>query len=152
MLMLAVAAAVTVNVALLAQVTGVGLPLLVGLVTKKQAPSWVKAVALAFLAAVSGVVSSAIDHSGTIVIHQAVQLGITSWVTGIAAYYGLHKPTGLAEKVQDVAPNAGIGPASPPEAEAEPLPEPPPPPRSRGSLQGPRQRAATKAKGTVKKA
>lgn len=133
--LLAVVQSVTLDLGLLSKLVGVLLPLLVGLVTKKRAPAWLKAVLLALLAAVAGVITDAISNGGTIVVKQAIDAGLTAWVLGVGSYYGLHKPAGIAAAVQNVAPNVGIGAASPP-------PEARPP--------APRQRAAAKKTTTGK--
>lgn len=84
------------------------LPIVVGLVTKKVASPSVKSVALLVLSAANALVAQAVDNAG-LLTEAALRTGLTSLVVSIAMYYGVFKPTGVAEAAQNVAPNTGVG-------------------------------------------
>lgn len=83
------------------------LPLAVGVVTQKVSDSRVKALALAVLAAVTGIVTSLIDNSGALT-QAALQTGIETFAVAVVSYYGFLKPTGLAGAVQEKTKDVGI--------------------------------------------
>lgn len=89
-------------------VSGVFLPILVGLVTKQVASRNLKAVLLAFLSAVAGFISVVTQGSG-VVTKEVVVAALVTWITAIAVHYGLWKPTGATEAVQEKTANIGIG-------------------------------------------
>lgn len=92
-----------------ALVTGVVLPLLVGLVTKYDASPRVKALLLALLAGVSGALASLNSSAPVLSGETVTQIGI-SWVTAVLVYFGFWKPTGVAEGLNWTTRNFGIGP------------------------------------------
>lgn len=98
----------TADVATLATIVGVFLPILVGIVTKEVASSGLKATLLAGLSAVSGLVSSAIEVDG-VFTKTALFSAVTTFVIAVATYYGYWKPTQVAPAVQRKTDQLGIG-------------------------------------------
>ena len=89
--------------------TGVFIPLLVGVVTKLQAPSSVKAIANAGLSALGGALATVITNSGHLVWREfLIAVGLT-WVVSVATHYGLWRPTGATDAVGTKTQNIGIG-------------------------------------------
>ncbi|MFI6495907.1 hypothetical protein [Nonomuraea typhae] len=87
---------------ILSLVVGIVLPLLVGYVTKESWSGGVKAVILAFLAAVSGFVTEALDavNAGTSFDWRATLVAVLgTFLVAVGMHYGLYKPTGAAEAV-----------------------------------------------------
>lgn len=88
---------------------GVLIPLLVGLLTKLEAPSGLKAVLNLALSAVGGALATAIAAEGNVVLEEwVVGIGMT-WLASIVSYSGLWVPTGAAPKVQEATRDFGIG-------------------------------------------
>jgi len=86
---------------------GTVLPLAVGLLTKLRASSGVKAVLLALLTALAGLITTATLADGSAVISWELALNAgLAWVTGVATHYGLWKATGVA---YHLAPSIGVG-------------------------------------------
>lgn len=96
------------DVAVLAAVVGVFLPILVGIVTKELASGGLKATVLALFAAVSGLVAGAIQADGAFT-QEAIFAGFISWVIAVTTYYGYWKPTGTAGNVASATSAVGIG-------------------------------------------
>lgn len=86
---------------------GFVIPLLVGLLSRLNAPRHVKAIlnfALsAAAAALSGIIPDQFYWSGFIVTFAL------TWATSIASYYGLLKPSGVAGSVAEKTASFGIG-------------------------------------------
>ncbi|MFF7335465.1 hypothetical protein [Streptomyces sp. NPDC008150] len=76
------------------------LPLLVGLVTTRVTNSGVKAVLLLALSTLNGFIAEAADHPSGWSWGTAVILSLVSFGTGVAAHFGLWKPTGASAKAQ----------------------------------------------------
>lgn len=98
------------NAQLISVLTGVIIPLLVGVLTKMNAASAVKSICNAGLSALGSVLAT-------------MQLDAWSWkwfviswmstfTVSIASYYGLWKPTGAAPAVQNATANVGLGKAA----------------------------------------
>jgi len=87
---------------------GVGIPLLVAIVTKSTASKRVKSILNALISLASGLVIVAIDHGGSLDAHYGLGAFYT-WVSSIATYYGLLKPTGTSEKVSNATSGFGVG-------------------------------------------
>lgn len=124
---------VELDAATIGRILSVFIPLAVGLTTKKLASGPTKALVLAGFAAVTGVLTEALGTGGKFVLEDAVNGVIDSIVIAAGMYYGLLKPTGIAEKVQDLKPHTGIGsevsavpPVSTKTEVSEPLGAPPP--------------------------
>lgn len=94
-----------------ALVTGIILPLLVGIVTKYDASPRVKALLLALLAGVSGALASLNSSAPVLSADTLTQIGI-SWVTAVLVYFGFWKPTGASETLNWATRNFGVGPKS----------------------------------------
>jgi hypothetical protein len=96
------------DVAILSAVVGVFLPILVGVVTKELASGGLKATVLALFAAVSGIITGAVQAGGAFT-QEALIAGFISWVIAVSTYYGYWKPTSVAAKVAEVTSAVGIG-------------------------------------------
>lgn len=99
---------VTIDVGHISALIGVAIPLLVGLLTKLEAPSGVKAAANALLSALAGVATQVVDAGGTFIPSEAVLSVLLTWVVSVATYYGLWKPTKASEVVQLKTANFGV--------------------------------------------
>lgn len=81
------------------------LPVLVGLVTKKITSSGAKAVLLAALSVASSLLTEILNatQSGmTYDLGRGLVMALMTFVGAVALHYGLFKPTGVAEKAQEV--------------------------------------------------
>ncbi len=108
-LQLLAATVVNLDVQALAFAAGVGVPILVGVVTRSNASSGFKAVLNFLLSAVAGALAVAIEAEGVVDVGSVV-LGIGSvWVVSVATYYGLLKPTGVSGAVQRSTASFGVG-------------------------------------------
>lgn len=90
-------------------VLGALIPFVTGLITKKIASPAVKSVCTAVLSTVAGIVTTAQQNGGTVELEPALSNILVAFVTAISLYYGLYRPTTAAEKVQNIAPNVGLG-------------------------------------------
>lgn len=90
---------------------GVFIPLLVAVLTRSSASRGLKAVLNALLSLAAGLVATAIATDGLLEMQTVVSVGIT-WVTSVATYYGLLKPSGVAPLLADATKNFGLGTAS----------------------------------------
>lgn len=100
---------VEVDVHILSLILGTVIPLLVGILTKINASSGVKAVANAFLSALAGVLTTLINAGGVFEWRSVVLTTLLTWVVSVATYYGLYKPTKTAQVVQLKTANFGVG-------------------------------------------
>ena len=87
--------------------TGFVIPLLVGLLSKLNASSTLKAILNFGLSALASVLATVIPDQFNWA-NFLVTFAMT-WVSSIATYYGLWRPTGAAEVIQIKTANAGIG-------------------------------------------
>lgn len=101
------------DVGLLTLVGAFLIPLLTGLITKYFASSGLKAISTLTLSAAAGLVQTAIDAGGSVVLKEWIGSAVVAWVLSLATYYGLWKPTGTAERVQRATANVGIGSSDP---------------------------------------
>lgn len=79
------------------------LPLLVGLVTTRVTDGRVKAVLLALLSLVTGLLSelaAAVNAGVTYDLGAGLTVGLTGFLIAVGLHFGLYKPTGLTDKVQ----------------------------------------------------
>lgn len=91
-------------------VVGTLIPLLVGLVTKEVANSGLKGVLNALLSAVAGALTVLVDNGGVLGPWQELaNAGFATFITSIATYYGVWKPTGVATSVQRKTARVGVG-------------------------------------------
>lgn len=98
-------------------VTGPFIALLVGLVTKSNASSGLKAVTNLLLSAVAGVITQYTTNTAAETLRDyVIAIGIT-WVTSISIYKGFWSPTKISDAVQNATATIGIG--SPPELEVD---------------------------------
>lgn len=102
------AGAVTVDDLWLNFAIGAIIPLLVGLVTRLDASSGLKAVINFFFSAVVSVGQQLIQGDALTSKELFIKV-MTTWITSIMAYEGFQKPTGIAGKVANIAPQLGIG-------------------------------------------
>jgi hypothetical protein len=83
----------------------VGLPLLVGLVTKTVTDAGKKAVLLAGLAALTGLVSewaAAVNAGVVFNLGSAALVALFAFLAGVGMHFGLYKPTGISARLQAV--------------------------------------------------
>lgn len=95
------------DLTLLALLSGVIIPLLVGFLTKLNASSGVKAIlnfGLSAATAALALVNEADFEWRPFLVNWAL-----TWVVSIATYYGLWKPTGTSGAVQESTADFGIG-------------------------------------------
>lgn len=78
---------------------GVFIPIVVSLVTKQVTSARTKAILLVALSAASGFLTELVNDSN-FVWQQALLTAVMTFVTGTAAYFGLWRPTGVADKAQ----------------------------------------------------
>lgn len=81
------------------------LPILVGLVTTRVTSPGVKAVTLAGLAALLGLLTELLNSINTGTVYDlgtGLILALTSFLIAVAMHYGLWKPTTVSAKAQDV--------------------------------------------------
>ncbi|MGW1998214.1 hypothetical protein [Embleya sp. NPDC001921] len=91
-----------VRVQLWSLLVGVILPILVGLATKVTTSASTKAVALAFLSAVSGFVSEMLDSGDSFRWSTALITWAATFIVAVAVHFGLWKPTGASGAAQKV--------------------------------------------------
>jgi chromate transport protein ChrA len=95
-------------------ISGVLIPILVGLVTKLGAPPALKAILHALLAAIAGLIITATTLDGVAVFsRESLVSAFIAWITGVAAYLGFLKPTQISPAVNHATANFGIGPKNP---------------------------------------
>lgn len=92
----------------LAVISGAIIPILTGIATKLGTSSGVKAVVNFLLSAVAGALSVVLAQGGALDWKQfAIAIGMT-WVVSSATYFGLYKPTGTTDKVQESTAGFGV--------------------------------------------
>lgn len=100
----------TLSALVTTMIVGSLIPILVGAVTKLQAPAWVKAWLHLLLSAIAGGITSAITLDGTAVLSRATLLNAcATWLVGIAAYHGFLRPTNISTAVNVATKDIGIG-------------------------------------------
>lgn len=91
-------------------ILGTLIPLLVGLITKLDAPSKLKGGLMIVLNAAQGlVVASQTANGGAVLSVDALVLFAAGVAMSLAAYYGLYKPNAVPEKL---VPTFGLGGSS----------------------------------------
>lgn len=96
------------DMGVIALLTGVIIPLLVGLLTKLNASSTIKSILNFGLSALAGGLATVTSDAGFEWKPFLVNFAFT-WVISIATYYGLWRPTGVAPAVQEATPEFGLG-------------------------------------------
>lgn len=86
----------------------IGLPVLVGLVTKRVTHSGVKAVLLLALSILNGFLVEFANPGPDYDFGTAVVLSLVAFAVGVLSHFGLWKPTGVSTKAQ-----AALGGGSP---------------------------------------
>lgn len=90
---------------ILGLVVSIVLPLLVGLVTKVSTSAGLKAVLLAALAAVNGIVVEwlAAANAGEVFgLGTALVLALGSFLVAVGLHFGIYKPTGASNSLQKI--------------------------------------------------
>lgn len=95
------------NMTLYALLTGVIVPLLVGLFSKLNASSGVKSVLNLGLTAL-GTALVTFNQVNWNWKTFAINFGL-GWAVSIGTYYGFYKPTGVAGTIAKTTPNFGVG-------------------------------------------
>lgn len=100
----------TVSALVVSIILGTVLPIVVGIVTKINAPSKLKGALLTALNALQAWIVSAVALDGSAVFTKdSALLFALGMVTSLATYYGVYKPNDVPLKL---APGFGIGPKS----------------------------------------
>lgn len=106
---------VHLDVGTLTFISGAVIPLLVGLVTKYNAHRGLKGLLNALLSAIGGGIAVAIGANGTVTLGTWLLTMAQTFALSIATYYGVWKPTGVAQAVQSSTANLGLAlPSDPP--------------------------------------
>lgn len=84
------------------------IPIAVGVVTKLNASSAVKAVTMLVFTTINALAEQAINNDG-LLTEETLRAGVTSLVVSIALYYGVYKPTTVTQTVQEKTANVGVG-------------------------------------------
>lgn len=79
---------------------GVILPILVGIVTKHTTSGGVKAILLALLSAVSGILTEYLANPDTLNWAAAGLTWLATFLVAVATYFGVWRPTGVAGSAQ----------------------------------------------------
>lgn len=91
---------------------GTLLPILVALVTKQHASPRAKALTLLFLSVLGGALTGIRDNGGSFELDVTLVNFAVTYITAVATYYGLWKPTAVAGSggaAAKVAPGVGVG-------------------------------------------
>jgi hypothetical protein len=101
---------ITIDPFAVSLLVGAVLPLIVGVVTKLTASSALKAVALLFLSAVTGlIVNSTVADGSAVLSYQTALVAGLAWVSAVASYFGFLNPTGISPKVNNATSGFGLG-------------------------------------------
>ncbi len=110
MLALILAFEIVIAASIASILLGTVMPLLVAVVTKSKASRALKFGCLLTLSVITGMLTTAIGGDGNAVISDtALVSALIAWVTGMASYYGLWKPSGVAGSVAKKTDRFGIG-------------------------------------------
>lgn len=105
--LIATAVAITLSPLAVTAVQGLALPVLVGFVTKKNAPPWVKQAVAALGSGAGALITLSLTADGTALISlDALLLAVIEWAIAVAVYNDVYKPQGLNDSL---APNRGLG-------------------------------------------
>lgn len=103
---------VHLDVGILTFIVAVALPLVVGIVTKSTASPRLQAMMLLSLSLVAAAIQRLIETNGVVNLKTFLANFAVTWLIAMGTYLGFLKPTGVGSKVQNVAPNFGIGKAA----------------------------------------
>ena len=98
---------IAVSATIVTLISGILIPVAVSIVTKADAPDWLKQALTALLAGAASVLSASLTDTGAaIVSSETVTAALLTWLTAVAAYHGVYK----SHNLNDVAvPEFGIG-------------------------------------------
>lgn len=88
-------------------ISGVVIPILVGLLAKAAAPSGLKAILNAALTGAAAVLSQTVP--GDFRWRAFFTAWAATWVVAVATHFGFYKPTGVTGAVQSSTANVGVG-------------------------------------------
>jgi len=97
----------TVDVNLLQILVSMILPLVVGIVVKQVAQPAVRSITLALLSALTAIATAGLSSNGEIGTSTIAE-AVISFIIAVGTYYGLWKPTGIADNVNNTTKNFGI--------------------------------------------
>jgi len=97
------------NATMISQLLGLAIPFLVALVTKRVASGGLKGVINLLLSAIAGSVTYLVASDGGYDVTGFVNSTVNVFIVSITAYYGVYKPTGVSETVQNKTANIGLG-------------------------------------------
>lgn len=100
---------ITLDVPTLTLLVGTVVPFLVALVSKEVASSRLKGVLNAALSAVGGALVVLLDNGGTANLNELINAGVFTFITSVATYYGIWKPSGATAKVAEKTGKFGVG-------------------------------------------
>lgn len=100
---------ITLDLTTWAFLGGTVVPILVGLLTKLNAPSSLRGFVNLVLSAVAGLIATAIAQDG-VLTQAAVVAGFMALVASVGTYYGVLKPMGVTGAVQQATADFGLGP------------------------------------------
>lgn len=92
----------------IAIISGILIPLVVGVISKTQASAGLKAILNAGLSALAGFLVVLVPDKPFSLKEAVVSIG-TVWAIGVATYFGLWKPAGVTEAIQEKTSGFGIG-------------------------------------------
>lgn len=96
-----------VDVGLLQILVSMVLPLVVAVVVKQVAQPAVRSIVLALLAAVTAIVTAGLSANGEIGANTIVE-AVIGFIVAVGSYYGIWKPTGISDSVNNATANFGI--------------------------------------------
>lgn len=99
---------ITLDLTTWAFLGGTIVPILVGLVTKLNAPSALRGLINLILSAVAGLIAVAITQDG-VLDKASIVAGFMALVASVGTYYGVLKPMGITGAVQRATANFGLG-------------------------------------------
>jgi predicted membrane-bound spermidine synthase len=89
-----------IDTAIISVLLGFVLPLVVGIITKKVESGQLKGALLLTASALTGLLNSALTTGG-VLTKDAIIGAVTAYGVALASYYGVWKPTGAANYVQE---------------------------------------------------
>lgn len=106
---------ITLDPTTVVMITALVVPILVGLLTKLNAPSGLKSFVMLLVSALSTLLAQAMTEDGYAVVSQDMfKAWIVTTVTAVATYYGVYKPLGVSSSL---VPSKGLGASSAPDGQ-----------------------------------